>query len=447
MIVTLEQTPKVTPRTGMISIFPQHVAFADEAWRLLYQPILGGDAFGLYSALQSFATDQPQLSQRQQHSVLLSWLGMDVQHFVVGRQRLEAVGLVDTYYQKDSVGEVFVYKLRLPLEARAFLADDLLSVLLLQTVGQERYDSLMAHFEQFEIDLQSLTNISADFLSVYRVSNQQLAQRPAEIADVASTGARTEATTIDFKLVANYLKPEYVDLDSVMAEQSLLDAEAQLYGFTERELATLIVKATSVTTNKFAVNRFKSLAAEQFHAQQPALTVTTEADVPTVTPTPTDDNQLNTLVAAVKSYAPADFLATLKQEKNQYVTDEEQRTLAKFMARKVFAPSVVNMLIYYLINDRDQNVLYQNSLDRVANDWSKAKVATPEQAVTHMRDYAQAQADRQRQRQNKQPTKSREQLPDWNEAPSSESSADDSNRIAELRRQLDDAKQSRKEES
>ncbi|KRN94526.1 replication initiation and membrane attachment protein DnaB [Furfurilactobacillus siliginis] len=430
----------------MISMFPQHVAFADEAWRLLYQPILGGDAFSIYSALESFASAHPQLSQRQQHSLLLGWLGIDVQHFVTGRRRLEAVGLVETYYQSDSVGEVFVYKLRLPLEANAFLADDLLSVLLLQTVGQERYDALVAHFEQPEMDLTALTNVSADFLSVYRVSNHQLAQRPAEIADVASTGARSEATVIDFKLVANYLKAEYVDLASVMAEQSLLDAEAQLYGFTERELATLIVKATSVTTNKFAVNRFKSLAAEQFHAQQPALTVT-EADAPAAAVTPTDDNQLNALVAAVKSYAPADFLATLKQEKNQYVTDEEQRILAKFMARKVFAPSVVNMLIYYLINDRDQNVLYQNSLDRVANDWSKAKVATPEQAVTHMRDYAQAQAERQRQRQTKQPAKSREQLPDWNEAPASEASVDDSNRIAELRRQLDDAKQNRKEES
>ncbi|MGV0167128.1 DnaD domain protein [Furfurilactobacillus sp. WILCCON 0119] len=451
-----------TPRSGLIVTVPQHQAFDQESWQWLYLPVLGADAFAVYDGLKTFTTDRPQLSTRRLHSELLGWLNMDLPTFVAARRRLEALGLLETLYQTDSVGDVYVYQLQLPLSAQAFFADDLLSILLLQLVGQPRYDTVLDHFDQPMFDVSHLTNVSADFLEVYHINEQQLANRPAQLTApmAAATLKQTGTPAIDFSLLANYLKPEYVDVDSVLAERELLTAEAQLYGFTERELANHIVKATSVTTNRFDPERFKRLVAGSFQMEQQSSS-SSQADQASVAAAPvtasasapaTVDAQTAGLLAAAKAYAPADFLAALKQEKNQYVTDNEQRVLSKLMERHLFAPSVVNMLIYYLINDQDQNVLYQNSVDRIGNDWSKAKVQTPEQAVTHMREFATAQEQRRIQRQTGRggQTVSREQLPDWNEQASSSAAtqpaSQTSDDIARLRSQIQQAKQEQEDQ-
>lgn len=450
--------PTLTPRAGFIVINPSRDQLTTNVWQRLYQPILGNNAFGLYNALQTFISEQPQLSNRRVHSQLLSWTDLDLPHFQASRQRLEALGLLNSYYQQDALGDLYIYELHQPLAADTFFQDDLLSVLLFQYVGQARYTELLDYFNASRLNLSRFKNISADFLDVYHVGDQQLAQRPAQLVDSKQSAHQprvTNAPSLDFHLLGEYLKRESVDLTSVDAAQDLLQAEALLYGLNERELANLVVKATSVTTNRFDPDRFRAIVVDQF--QQ--LRAQTADSVPSSASSQTDSqaaptsaqapDELHAILAAVKAYAPADFLAVLKQEKNQYVTSGEQRVLSTFMQRQLFAPSVVNMLIYYLIADRDQNVLYQNSVDRVANDWAKAKVQTPEQAVKHMQAFAQAQAARQQNRSGNRPTKSREQLPDWNQTASSSANSDGNaaDEIAQLRQRLSKAKESQEDRS
>ncbi|GAB6092006.1 DnaD domain protein [Furfurilactobacillus curtus] len=449
--------PTLTPRAGFIVINPSRAQLTTNVWQRLYQPILGNNAFGLYNALQTFISEQPQLSNRRVHSQLLSWTDLDLPHFQASRQRLEALGLLNSYYQQDALGDLYIYELHQPLDAQTFFRDDLLSVLLFQYVGQARYTELIDYFNASHLDLGHFKNISADFLSVYHVGEQQLAQRPAQSVDSTQSVQQPradEAASLDFHLLGEYLKRESVDLTSVDSAQDLLQAEALLYGLNERELANLVVKATSVTTNRFDPDRFRAMVVDQFQQQRTQIASVpssassqTDAQVAPVRPQGTDE--LHAILAAVKAYAPADFLAVLKQEKNQYVTSGEQRVLSTFMQRQLFAPSVVNMLIYYLIADRDQNVLYQNSVDRVANDWAKAKVQTPEQAVKHMQAFAQAQATRQQNRSGNRPTKSREQLPDWNQTASSSANSDGkaADEIAQLRQRLSKAKESQEDRS
>lgn len=455
--------PTLTPRSGFVVTLPprdeQHLL----SWQTLYAPILGVTAFGLYTGLTTFASQRPQLSNRRQHSELLTWLRLDLDHFLAARKRLEAAGLLDSFYQQDALGDVYAYQLQSPLSATAFFADDLLSVLLLQSVGQTRYDELLAKFEQPTVNVSQMKNVSADFLTVFHMSDAQLTNRPAQLSS-QSDNHRAERESslvqIDFKLLSDYLKREYVELDSVMNQRDLIATEATMYGLNERSLANFIVQATSVTTNQFDANRFKQVVAAQFQVTQAVDNSVSSSDgdaqnVQTQAVTTTGDNQdqaqIKALVAAVKAYAPADFLASLKTEKNQYVSDGEQRVLAKFMDRHLFAPSVVNMLIYYLISDRDKNVLYLNDVDRVANDWAKAKVQTPEQAIDHMRNYKEEQESQRIQRQNGRAPRAREQLTDWNaqsQTPTSEvaASEDDANEIQKLRQRLNQAKKNQEDQ-
>ncbi|HAT53789.1 MAG TPA: hypothetical protein DCW31_00800 [Lactobacillus sp.] len=453
----MSERPTLTPRSGFVVTLPAANDSQLDSWRLLYAPILGVAAFGLYSGLKTFANAQPQLSARRQHSELLTWLRLDLDHFLAARQRLEAAGLLDTYYQQDALGDVYVYQLQSPLSVTAFFDDDLLSVLLLQSVGQQRYDELIAKFEQRRLNTKNMQNVSADFLSVFHMSDAQLANRPARLKkqeDQHQANRQASLVHVDFKLLSDYLQREYVNLESVVAHRDLIVTEATMYGLNERVLANFIVQATSVTTNLFDPERFKQVVAMAFQSDQSVVTDEPKDEAGSTPVTSTGDNQdktqIKALVAAVKAYAPADFLANLKQEKNQYVSEGEQRVLAKFMARHLFAPSVVNMLIYYLIGDRDQNVLYQNSVDRIANDWTKAKVQTPEQAIDHMRAYAQQQESKRQQRQSGRAPKSREQLTDWNatsQTPASEAVAtNNASEIQKLRQRLNQAKQNQEDQ-
>lgn len=88
--------------------------------------------------------------------------------------------------------------------------------------------------------------------------------------------------------------------------------------------------------------------------------------------------------------------------------------LRDLINRKLFAPAVVNMLIYYVLQERGQATLTKNLIDTVANSWSQAKLTTPVQALNQIKNYNQKKTTNKRSsggNYNRRQVK--EKLPDW----------------------------------
>src|SRR5690606_14720871 len=84
---------------------------------LLYQPLMGIEATTLYFTLWSMINLEKGdliLSHRQ----LITFFNWDLKKLVKIRERLEAIGLLNTYYSKK-LG-YYLYELRQPLSAKQF---------------------------------------------------------------------------------------------------------------------------------------------------------------------------------------------------------------------------------------------------------------------------------------------------------------------------------------
>ena len=99
------------------------------------------------------------------HSQILNTLRMSNKSFVQERIKLEAVGLLETYY-KDNV---FIYNLKSVLLPYEFFNNKDLVWVLNQTIGKEELDKLAYEFLLRRIDQNGFENITAAFDEVFDV--------------------------------------------------------------------------------------------------------------------------------------------------------------------------------------------------------------------------------------------------------------------------------------
>ena len=140
------------PQAGyLVTASSTYPNFSQETLVRFYQPILGSAAYSILGALQSELRPQPTLSDRQLQSKLLAQLNVGSQMIITGLHRLEATGLVQTYFQHDQMGDLYVYELQPTLTPNQFLNDNLLSILLLEQVGEEAFKNLIATSRRFQL--------------------------------------------------------------------------------------------------------------------------------------------------------------------------------------------------------------------------------------------------------------------------------------------------------
>lgn len=419
---------QLKPRTGFLVRLADRLT--DQSWQTLtqlYQPIIGPSAAGLYSALFWL----PQRDVLKRHATVLGLLGMDLAHFYEARLRLEAAGLLTTKVKTVDELTSFVYELRAPLLPADFFQDDLLSVQLLGVVGEAFYRTLVSVNLPEPSDSANEEDITKNFLDVFHVDGQELKQLPAAITatrEALPTTAGAPVVTedhddFDFKLLGEILEHSFIDTRALRSQRQLLLTEHATYGLDEVTMARYVGEATDLATNQFDAEQFKRIIAQHFgqaHRNQPVTAQTpsaaTLAQAPTTAQSVSSAEQA--LIKVASSTPPALFLQAIKQKNGGFVTDGEQRIVRDLVGRQLFPESVLNLMIYHELVDEDRPTLNKALLDTIANDWSKAKITTPELAIQKIRDRQRAlQQPRRRSARQSKATTVKETLPDWARKP------------------------------
>ena len=116
------------PQAGyVVTASTAFISFSDQTFATFYQPILGPVAFSFFYALKARLLPNPTIANRTLQSDLLAQVNAGGQQVLEALHRLEAVGLVQTYFQHDEIGDVYVYELQPTLTPEKFLADNLRS--------------------------------------------------------------------------------------------------------------------------------------------------------------------------------------------------------------------------------------------------------------------------------------------------------------------------------
>lgn len=421
---------QLSPKTGFIVRLADRLT--EQSWQTLsqlYQPVIGPLAAAAFSGLFWL----PKRTHLHRHAVLLATLGVDLAHFYAARIRLEATGLLTTTVETTNDLQTFNYTLHAPLAPVDFLKDDLLSVQLLDAVGDDFYQELVN--QNKPAAPAEGQDITKTFLDVFQVVGGELKQLPNTITSsrdrlttAKSTAPEigTNAADFDLQLLGEILAHSYVDPQSVQAHRQLFLTEHATYGMDEPTMARFIGEATNLATNQFDPEQFKRLIVKQFgqqHRGQLAPTAATSAATsaaPAQAADTTAEAKNNQhLLKAATSKTPTDFLASIKEQTGGFVTNGEQRIVQDLTSRHLFSQGVLNLMIYHVLVDEDRPTLNKNLLDTIANDWSKAAIQTPEQAVVKIQTRKQTpqQAKTRRRNSYRQGTGVTETLPDWAQNP------------------------------
>lgn len=381
----------------------------------LYQPLVGPVALALYLTLWQEATPRPSMTERRPQTQLLEVLNISVDQLYDARVHLEAVGLLKTYTAIDAMGRYYAYELYAPLAADRFFADDLLGMLLYDRVGGHRYVELAERFTLQPVSRTDWQDDTHQFLDVYHLTS---VTPPADLAPARAATQQKPTPQVslgkpgvDWALVKTQAQGYGVSPEQITQQEAALGEIATFYGLDALSLSRLIGKAADVMTGKVAAASVRRLAEQTYQKKTPAFTdapVTASAAPATGNTDWTPEEQA--LLQRVHGVAPRQFLEAVKQAKGprMFVAGNETLALRNLANRGVFDDDTLNVLVDYVLRDRDS--LNQAYLDSVANAWLKAGVNSPQSALLAIRDYQTKAANRKPR--SRKPAR-QEQVPAW----------------------------------
>lgn len=437
----------------------------------LYQPIIGNQAHSLYLSLFADLDFQKQVKGRTV-SELLRKLDIGIPDFYHARVRLEGIGLLRVYRSKEEKGDYF-YKMIPPLSVAEFLKDSLLRTLLIEKIGDRLFHEEMDRLLAQEKDKGAYEETTHSFLDVFHfdVKNTEVLnntdfmpfdtpKRPKIVETIETID------TFDYDFFKAGLDSHFVRRDSLTAEvKELIYTYHVVYGLDELTMQALILESADVETGRVNKNKFTKYVQDNYANQQKATGLKTQQ--PTEKKTAVDQQALqekgysNNEIAIInhaKKTAPASYLSSIKEQKQGFVTSNEQWVLKELVEQSPLSKEVINILLNYILIMKESVTLDKNYAMKIANDWAQSGVRSAEDALSKLREIYTKPAQPQNRSQNQPKTnykkpyqkqKRAEKLPDWATKQASDTEEDDKRVSAEesdsLQNRLDRLRQLRQE--
>lgn len=400
-------------------------AIEQEALTVLYLPIIGRDAFSIYMALYY---QLPSSSPQIRHADLFDQLAIDQAKFKTAREKLEALGLLQTYQQDLQAGSQWVYKIFMPETPQTFLAEALLASLLAHYLGANAYAEIVSRYTMPNLEITG-ENITKSFFevigtnsfehikpSVNENSNQEKAVMNFQVkAD----------QQIDLTLLTNLLQNNGVTKVDLLKNANDLQLLRQLYALSDLELARNI-QSTLQADAKINLTALQNKLASDFsQTQLPKKTSPEKIDrVKKASSSPELKKSQpltaeQSLLKAIKELSPLQFLAKLRKQKNGFVTDAEQKTITKLVKEQYLPTEVLNVAIYQLAVREDRASLSQALLQAIVNDWRQAGVTDAKAAFAYLnkrdtyKSSGSQKSNKGRKGYSNRSTVVKETRPDW----------------------------------
>ncbi len=393
----------LNPREGLRIIL--HSPFTDWDFKVLsylYQPIIGAKAFALYMTLLTYLKKGATSSEDLSHAQLMDQLVFSKEDYIRSRHRLEGIGLLNVFMNKKKWEEPQVlYQLLAPVSSDKFFQDAIMSTLLLDHVGEKRFNQLKEQFSLSEyatIKAEDWDNITISFQDAYHQVSSYAKEATASFDTLIHVSSPKQLLdkkqmTFDMKYFVELVRGNFLSENAVTntVKQMTLSLH-QLYGMGEEDLAKFLLQAADIRTNQVDVSYYQSLAvkaAEETSLKASQIQRTEKVPTPPLSPPPLDVASQQ-LVQLAKAYPPASFARSIKEQKGGYLTAKEGHLLQKLLNQQVIDPGSLNILIHYYLVTENQSSLQANVVEATVNDWAQKGVRSPEQAVQYLNQRAMA---------------------------------------------------------
>lgn len=340
---------------------------------LLYQPIIGVSAFNLYLTMMNLMDRQTLISEEYLHSDLESLLNMKLESIERDRYKLEAIGLLVTFFTSDS----FTYEIRLPLNARSFVNDGILGQYLISAITKTRFKKILKVFKIRQPNRKQKYNISKSFNEVFpAIAYKDDIQEDNLLSSVRQRKVALSEYAFNWRLFRESI-PKTIFLFSDMTEAIKLKIESLSYVYNLDELVMKDVLIKSLDENsQVKIEALAKNARYEYDAKSNYTESKIELDKSPVRNAPIDPKEY------FKSISPIQLLQEIG---DGLVSVVDLKTVERLIDEVGLEPSVVNVLVAYIARTKEGVLPTYNYFEKVGQSWKRNHINSVELAIDYVK--------------------------------------------------------------
>lgn len=406
----------------------------------LYQPIVGANAFSLFLTLLG-EVRQSGLSESIFHRDLNLLIDLSTAQLEEARAKLEGIGLLDTFVKEDAeLDRLYVFRLNHPETVQAFFKDEILTLTLLNRVGQKKFDQLFERFRPEFMSLAGYENISRGYQDVYSFKEEQLIAEGALLEDIklafedpvpVRKQSIIDETRFDWSFFVSQVERFGVKIPNdnreLKEEVYLLNS---LYGTDELEVLEFIKETFDYQANEIDRKALKQAITRHYSDNKPQKSVQVKRnEQANLTEEEQRSYRFNSLkkegfsdedirtILDSEAIPPMTYLSAIKHQTGGFETAQECYIIEYLVKRSGLPNSVINILLSYVLIIQKQATLKAEYVYTIANDWAKKEIFSPEKAMTYLKTKQEENLKRRNNKgyssNRKQAAIRKETLPDW----------------------------------
>ena len=346
---------------------------------MLYQPIIGYTAVSLYFTLVDDLEKSDIISDDLTHHHLMNTMQLKLDSIIKARKKLEAVGLIKTYFKKDTVNN-YIYLIYSPISANEFLNHPVLNVVLYNNLGKKEYQKVVDFFKVPKVNLKDYFEITSKFDEVFTsisgnisIINEDIMQEETNFINI---NERIDFNLLISSIPSNMVAPKCFNDET----KELINSLAFTYAINDLEMQGLVRNAINEKGLIDKDNLRKSCRNHYRFENNDKLPTLIYKVQPEYLKSPKGDNsKLAKMIYIFESVTPYDFL------RSKYKTGEpslrDLKIIEELLVVGKLNPGVVNVIIDYTLKVNNQK-LSKNYIDTIAGQCKRLKAETVEEAMT-----------------------------------------------------------------
>ena len=346
---------------------------------MLYQPIIGYTATSLYFTLIDDLDKLELISDDLTHHHLMATMQLKLESIVKAREKLEAVGLLKTYFKKENVNH-YVYLLYSPIPANEFFNHPILNIVLYNNLGKEEYEKLLSYYKVPRLNLKGYNDITSTFNEVFTtapgggkfISNDDIRDN--------SKGEILLENSVDFNLLISSIPKSIVNEKCFTNEtKNLINSLVFTYNLDENTIISLV--RDSLNEKGMIDKTLLRKSARNYYqfeesGRLPTLIYNKQPDY---LKKPTGDNsKWARMVYTFENISPYDFLRA--KYKGAEPTSRDLKLVENLLIDQKLSPGVVNVLLAYVLKVNNQK-LNKNFIESIVGQWKRLNIETVEDAM------------------------------------------------------------------
>ncbi|NLA33355.1 MAG: hypothetical protein GX861_00585 [Tenericutes bacterium] len=345
---------------------------------MLYQPIIGYTATSLYFTLWDDLDRNELLSEVLTHHHLMATMQLKLDDIIIARKKLEAVGLIRTYYKTDHLNK-FMYLLYSPIDASEFFNHPILNIVLYNNLGKKEYEQIIEYFKVPKLVVKDYEDITLSFDEVFTPVNNKSFQETENIKG-KQINKLVIHNDIDFNAIVASIPKSMINGKVFTSEiKELISNLSYIYNIDLLNMQGLIRNSLNEKgLIDIELLRKSCLSFYQFEngGKLPTLIYSKQ---PEYLKKPIGDiSKRAKMIYTFETVTPYDFLKS--KYNNGEPTARDLKLIESLMVDQQLKPGVVNVLIDYVLKIND-NKLNKNYMETIAGQWKRLNIETVQGAM------------------------------------------------------------------